>query len=210
MACDLTETPEGVPAIYGLDIGWMWDTTAIAPLVPLPDFRLLGEALVLVPPRDGSSLHPDRIKEAFYRLRERNPIQAIVMDTTDAKDLEAWFQDDHEAGDGSPAWKGVPVIDRSQGNDSQVEDYASFNKGMRDGTLKRVRSCPLLTHHAMNAVKRRLPRGDHRFDRPMRSRTDLRKQDRRVIDALTAAGMAVQHSDLPPPKISVYEARRPT
>jgi hypothetical protein len=59
----------------------------------------------------------------------------------------------------------------------------------------------------MNAVARRLPGGDYRFDRPSTVRMNARAQDRRVIDALTAAGMVVEHSNLEPPKRSVYEDR---
>jgi hypothetical protein len=60
--------------------------------------------------------------------------------------------------------------------------------GVDHKPLRIVRSCPLLTRHAMNAIGRRLPRGDTRFDRPTSSRGTPSKQDTRVIDALTAAG----------------------
>jgi hypothetical protein len=59
----------------------------------------------------------------------------------------------------------------------------------------------------MNAIARRLPGGDYRFDRPTASRSSPRMQDRRVIDALTAAGMVVSNAMREPPKKSVYEER---
>jgi hypothetical protein len=63
-----------------------------------------------------------------------------------------------------------------------------------------------LRSHVLNATARRLPGGDHRFDRPNQSRG--KDQDRRVIDALTAASMAVEFQARkgPPPR-SVYEDR---
>ena len=44
----------------------------------------------------------------------------------------------------------------------------------------------------MNAVGRRLPRGSVRFDRVSEART-TQKQNVRVVDALTALGMATTH-----------------
>jgi hypothetical protein len=45
-----------------------------------------------------------------------------------------------------------------------------------------------MTRHALNAIARPLPQGDSRFDRPSQTRMSS-EQDRRVIDALTAAAM---------------------
>jgi hypothetical protein len=59
----------------------------------------------------------------------------------------------------------------------------------------------------MNAVARRLPGGDHRFDRPSASRHSVEQQDRRVIDALTAAGMVASYANRRKPASSVYEDR---
>jgi hypothetical protein len=179
--------PEGERIDAGLDLGWKHDTTAIVPLWGSPDgFRLLGEAEVIVPPRDGTSLHPDVVKRALVVLNERNPLDALVMDTTDGEDIAAWAADE----------LGVTVVDRPQSNDLAVADYKHFMRGLRTGELRHVPHCPKLTRHAMNAVARRLPRGDLRFDRPAPSRNQA-KQDRRVVDALTAAGMVVTHSERP-------------
>ena len=59
----------------------------------------------------------------------------------------------------------------------------------------------------MNAIARKLPGGDYRFDRPTTTRSNARMQDQRVIDALTAAAMVVEHSTQDPPKRSAYEGR---
>lgn len=196
-ASKLTAIPPDVRIDVGLDVGWKGDTTALAPLWHGDGFLLLDEIQVIVPPRDGTSTHPDRIKEKFLALNARNPIDAVVMDTSDAEDIMAWLQDELD----------LIVVDRSQGNDLHVIDYKNFMRGLRSNgpkalkmkpnersiPLMHVKRCPLLTRHAMNAVARRLPRGDYRFDRPVSSRKDVNKQDRRVIDGLTAAGMVVTH-----------------
>jgi hypothetical protein len=48
---------------------------------------------------------------------------------------------------------------------------------------------PGLNRHVLNAIARPLPQGDLRFDRPSQTRQGG-DQERRVIDALTAAAMA--------------------
>jgi hypothetical protein len=90
----------------------------------------------------------------------------------------------------------VTVIDRGQGNKDAVADYDAFMEGPRNGTLKHT-GCPDLRSHVLHAIARRLPGGDHRFDRPSTVRQNARAQDRRVIDALTAAAMVVEHSTAP-------------
>jgi hypothetical protein len=60
----------------------------------------------------------------------------------------------------------------------------------------------------MNALARRLPRGDVRFDRPTASRSSVRKQDTRVIDALDAAGMANTYVNRPPEQTFDLDAFR--
>ncbi len=64
------------------------------------------------------------------------------------------------------------------------------------------------TSHALNAIARILPFGDARFDRPSQTRMSA-EQERRVIDALTAASMvhtfATTRPAPEPP--SVYESQ---
>lgn len=200
--------PEGERVDVGYDVAWKWDTSAIVPCwrAPATDkwkrgYLLLEEAIVEVPPRDGTSMHPDRIKARFIELAERNPIDAVVMDMGDAEDVAAWLVDE----------LGVEVVDRQQSNDLHVIDYKNVMRGLRNcqpsrfplskaaeneakhaWPLRRVKHSPKLSRHTMNAIARRLPRGDFRFDRPSESR-NVKRQDRRVIDALTAAGMVVTH-----------------
>ena len=53
--------------------------------------------------------------------------------------------------------------------------------------------------HVLNAVARVLPRGDARFDRPSQTRISA-DQDRRVIDALSAASMVHAQAAEPAPE----------
>jgi hypothetical protein len=135
---------------------------------------------ILTPPRDGSSLHPDVIKDAFVELGHEFRVQTIVMDMERAADIAAWLEDE----------LGVTVIDRGQTNKLACADFEAFMDGLRNGTLKHTGDAGLRSH-VLHAIARRLPGGDHRFDRPVASRRSVGAQDRRVIDALTAAGMVV-------------------
>ena len=168
--------PAGAHISVGLDVGWKWDTTALVPLWVADDgVRLLGDATVLVPPRDGSMLDGRLIEQAILDLQARNPIDVIVMDMSRAEQLAQWASD-----------LGITVIDRGKSNSAAVEDFERFMEGLRSDLWHT--GSPDLTRHAMNAVARILPQGDTRFDRPSKTRQGG-DQDARVIDALDAAAM---------------------
>jgi hypothetical protein len=119
------------------------------------------------------------------------------MDMERAADIASWIEDE----------LGVPVIDRGQSNKFACADYEAFMNGLRNGTLKHSGDDGLRSH-VLNAIARRLPGGDRRFDRASEVRQNIRAQGKRVIDALTAAGMVVEFSDRDvPPARSVYESR---
>lgn len=178
------ERAKGEPRDAGLDVAWKWDTTALVPLWKGPKYRIWGPAKILEPPRDGSTLHPDEVKNAFYELLEEGPLGAIAMDLSKAEDIASWIEDE----------LGITVIEWGTSNKFAVEDYESVMNGLRNGTLKHTGD-PGLRSHAMHAIARRLPGGDYRFDRPVQSRGSAKDQDRRVIDALTAAGMVTSLSN---------------
>jgi hypothetical protein len=190
------EIPEGAPVDIGLDIAFKWDTTAIVPLYK-GKYRLLGPSTVLIPPRDGSSMHPDVIKDAMLEIGADYRIETVVMDMERASDVASWIEDE----------LGVTVIDRGQSNKLAVADYNAFMDGLRNGTLKHT-GCPNLRSHVLHAIARKLPGGDYRFDRHSTVRSNVRAQDRRVIDGLTAAAMVVEHSNRAPARTSVYAKRR--
>lgn len=182
--------PSGERRDAGLDLGWKHDTTAITQQWRHPDgWHLWEEAKVIYPPRDGSSLHPDKIKAAFYEVLKGGPLDTVVMDMTDGEDIASWLADE----------LGVTVVDRPQGNTYAVADYKNVMRGLRTGELRRVPNCTMLTSHAMNAIGWRLPKGDMKFERPDQSRSASR-QDLRVIDALIAAAMVYTNACGPQPQ----------
>lgn len=191
------EAPAGALLNIGLDWAPKWDCTALVGLWKGPDFRVLGPVRVLKPPRDGSQLHPDEVKSALIDMTEGYVVGSVVMDTSHATDIAAWIEDE----------LGLTVIDRQQTNKFACADYQAFMDGLRNGTVKH-NGDPDLRSHVLHAIARRLPGGDYRFDRPVASRRSVGQQDRRVIDALTAAAMVVEFSnnDVPPAR-SVYEER---
>jgi phage terminase large subunit-like protein len=187
--------PASAPVILGFDVAFKWDTTAIVPLHKTEKRLLLGPASIRTPPRDGSSMHPDEIKEAILEIE--NPVEAVVMDTSHAEDIGAWLEDE----------MGFEVVDQPQGNKLKVAEYEAFMQALRQSELRHT-GCPNLRAHVLNAIARRLPGGDFRFDRPSTVRQNPRAQDRRVIDALSAASMAVEFAGRQgPPRRSVYEDR---
>jgi len=174
------EIPVGESIVAGLDLGWKYDTTAIVPLWWRDsEYRLLGESRVLVPPRDGHSLHPDLIKSALIELNERNPIHTLVMDVSNGHDIANWVDDELPC----------TTVDRGQSNSFACADYEAFMEALRNGWLRHVGD-PDLTQHALNAITRVATYGDLRFSRPADGQSSARLQEVRVIDALVAAAMA--------------------
>ena len=183
--------PAGTPVWLGLDVAWKWDTTAAVPLwIRDPHYRLFGPATVLVPPRDGTSLDPDSVEKAIRDIHALNPIHTVVMDTSRAEQLGRWIETDI----------GAVVIDRPQTNTFAVQDYDRFMEALRGGWLKHAGDAGL-TQHALNAIARVLPFGDARFDRPTQSRLGP-EQERRVVDALTAAAMVHAQAMVAPPALA--------
>jgi phage terminase large subunit-like protein len=177
-AATTDQIPEGEPIWVGLDVAWKWDTTAAVPLwFRDTEYRLFGPAKVLSPPRDGTSLNPDEVERALTDIHQRNPIHTVVMDMSRAEQLAAWIESEI----------GAAVIDRQQTNPLAVEDFDRFMEALRNGWLHHSGDQGL-TQHALNAVARVLPFGDARFERPSQVRNSG-DQDRRVIDALSAAAM---------------------
>lgn len=175
--------PPGEPVWAGLDVAWKWDTTALVPLwFRDHEFRLLGPATILEPPRDGQSLDPYLVEQALLDANALNPLHTVVMDTSRAEQLASWIASE----------LGAVVVDRPQSNAFAVTDYERWMEALRSGWLRHTGD-PGLSRHALNAVARMLPGGDARFDRPRQARR-ASGQDTRVIDALTAASMV--HSTL--------------
>lgn len=146
--------------------------------------RILGPATVLVPPRDGNSLAPQKVKDAFLGIHERTPIARVVMDITHANDIAGWIRE-----------LGIEVLEWSQGDVQQAKDYDAFMEGLRGGMIRHSAD-PALTEHAMNAIAKPLGGGRFKFERKSSSR-NAKRQARRVIDALVAAAMVNSASSAP-------------
>jgi phage terminase large subunit-like protein len=170
--------PDEADVWAGLDVGWRWDTTAIVPFWWRDaQFRLMGPARIIEPPRDGSSTNPALLKKAFEELMARHRLSTVVMDTNKAEDIAAWLSDELE----------LHVIDRAQTSKPQAEDYQRFMEGLRGGCLFHTGDQGL-RQHALNAVAKMLPDGGAKFARSSETRQGG-NQDARVIDALVAASM---------------------
>ena len=178
-AATLEPAPDGSEWWMGLDVAWRWDTTAFVPFCPVAeDLRLFGPAVIVEPPRDGSSTHPNEIKRAYLdEASAGRHVTTIVMDMNRAEDLAAWFSDD----------LGLVVIDRAQTPKPQAEDYERFMEGLRQGWIRHSGDVGL-RRHALNAVTKLLPGGGAKFGRSSETRIGG-DQDARVIDALVAAAM---------------------
>lgn len=182
--------PEGEPVLVGADFAWQLDCTALVPLwVRDAKFRLLDRIEVLEPPRDGTMLDPYEVRAAFEKINKRNPIVAIIADTTKAQDTLLWAAEEFNC----------IMVDRAQTNNLACEDYEAFMEALRGGKPAdeygpprepwlRHNGDPKLREHALNAIAAKRPGDKYRFDRANPSRA-ASAQDSRVIDALTAAAM---------------------
>jgi phage terminase large subunit-like protein len=184
--------PEGVPIWLGVDVGWRQDATALVPLWwKHGSARLLGAAVVLQPPGDGTSLSVDRVKAALLEVHARNPIQTTVMDTYQAMDVADWIE----------TRIGCEVVQFKQSLTMHVAAYRSFMAGLRERKLWHSGD-RVLRRHTLNAVERVLPQGDSCFARPSSSRQG--DQSGRAIDALVAATMVHHVAQLNGEADSVY------
>lgn len=173
------EIPAGIPLWVGLDLGWSWDTTGIVPFWWKSfDYRQLGPATVVVPPRDGTMTNPHVIEDALIKIHQRNPIHTVVMDPSKGEQMQAWIEETF----------GCRVVAFDQSNPPQCNAFSRFMEGLRTGVLKHSGD-QALTQHAMHAVERILPAAGSKFERPADGGRMTSSQPLRVIDALVAAAM---------------------
>jgi phage terminase large subunit-like protein len=169
--------PERAPVWLGLDVGWRQDATAIVPLWwKHGSARLLGAATLIEPPKDGTMLSPDRIKEALLAIHAQTPVHTVVMDTYQAMDIADWIE----------RTLGCEVVQFKQSNTMHVAAYNSFMAALRERKLWHTGD-KALRRHVLNAVERVLPQGESCFARPSSARHG--DQTLRSIDALVAASM---------------------
>ena len=188
--------PDGTPVAVGADFAWKHDTTALVPLwMPERFRRVFGPPEVLVPPRDGTSMSPQVVRDAFVRMHSRWPITVVAMDPSKADMIAEWIEmPPGEDDDGRPVYEwregcglGVPVIEVPTSNAVAFEAYELFMEAVRSGWIEHPHD-PEFTRQVLNAVARGENHDRYRFDRPSTSRR-ARFQDHRVIDALIAASI---------------------
>ena len=107
---------ERIPAGEPVWVAWTWRGSGIAPQPcrcgARREYRLLGHASILTPPRDGTSLDPNEVERALIEIHARNPVHTVVMDTCRAEQLAEWISQE----------LGATVIDRPQTNKEAAID----------------------------------------------------------------------------------------
>jgi hypothetical protein len=91
--------------------------------MPSRDFRLLGAPEILTPPRDGTMLDPQLVKDAFDRFIDRFQVERVVADKTKAQDTLMWLEKE----------RGVTVVDQPQGLKPEIVEYERFMEALRGG-----------------------------------------------------------------------------
>jgi phage terminase large subunit-like protein len=187
------QIPEGAAVDIGVDLGFKWDTTALVPLWVKGQTRVFQHTRILTPPRDQTALATRLIKEAVAEIHYRNPIQRVVIDPTEARELIEWLEEEI----------GCDVIEWTNSLPNRAESTKRFMEGLREGWIKHHNE-PEFSRQVLNAVARVLPGGDYVFARPVETR-NAAQQDRRVIDALVAAAMVNMMAGQKRRKASVFD-----
>ena len=80
-AKDYAPIADGEAVRVGVDLGWKWDTTAIVPHHMSPEGQAtVGDPVIVVPPRDGTSTAKERILRPILELAERYHLLEVVID----------------------------------------------------------------------------------------------------------------------------------
>jgi phage terminase large subunit-like protein len=77
------EIPSDAKGVFvGIDLGWKWDTTAIVPVwrADGSDLAIVGEPVIVVPPRDGTATPFERIWEPIEEINSRHSEVTFVLD----------------------------------------------------------------------------------------------------------------------------------
>jgi phage terminase large subunit-like protein len=185
--------PDGAAGVViGGDLGYRVDCTAFAPAWrEAPDAPIvLGKPIILTPPGDGGSISIEDMVEAALSFARRYPACSFTFD---------------------PKAGGEQLLQRLERELSDAHEFVVFPQmtGRLCGASMRFAELvgaemirhpddPEFTSHVLTASARFI--GERwRFARP--------RGQRKPIDALTAAMMAVEFASQPAPRRSVYEDR---
>lgn len=173
--------PDGAEIRVGVDLAWKWDTAAIIPHHLRADgIALVGEPVIVVPPRDGTSTAKDELLRPILRLRDRYRITAVVMDP--AADGEVFAQDLEE--------HGLEVFAHSQDPAPMSLAAERLMTSIREKTIRHPDHAEL-NSHVLNAALKATGGEKYRFVKP---------RSKRPIDGVIA--LAMVHSAAvgePPP-----------
>lgn len=168
----------------GVDLGWRWDTTAIVPVWKDGDRLVTENAVIIVPPHDGSMTPYQTIWETIEAMAERYMHPTFVIDP--------------EAGGEQLAQQiagelDVDVIEHSQKPLPMALAAQRLSEAVGSGRL-RHRASSEFSRHVLAAAPKPVGEG-WRLVKPRRSGA--------VIDAAIALAMAVSVTmtteELPPP-----------
>lgn len=203
--------PKGAGVVIGFDLAFKTDCTALAPIYwESGERRVAGTPIILSPPDAVDRSIDDRaITWAFEyiigaRKWDEDAFVAELADRNDADDLARWA---HAISSAQQHNVSVVVLDPNRGAEQLAQQlerahpqltWQPFNQTptdlvRADGRLTEAIRNGWLVHnghkglryHALNAVERRLPRGDTYFHKAQRG-----PHTGKPIDALRALSMA--------------------
>ncbi len=179
--------PDGETVTLGIDLAFKWDTCAAVALWRTPEGNWrYGAPVILIPPRDGTSLPVSEIFKVVENLAERYRVERVVLDpNADGEHLAQRIEAELE----------IPVTAHSQKAGPMCQAAMRFASALREGKLEHPGDGGF-TAHALAAVPKSMPDGSWRF-----------VKDRQPIDALIAAAIALNVAIDAPASVSVYESR---
>lgn len=162
--------PDGADIRIGVDLGWKWDTTAIVPHYLTDDgTAVVGDPVIVTPPRDGNSTPKDRLLAPILELARQFNVRAIVLDPEADGEI---FAQDLEAHD-------FTVIAHSQKPQTMALAAERLMTAVRERTIRHP-DHPEFNAHVLNAALKSAAGEQYRFVKP---------KSKRPIDGVIALAM---------------------
>ena len=181
--------PDGATGVVvGVDLGWRWDTTAIVPVWVRDDGRVVvGDARIIVPPRDGSMTPYQTIWAAIEEQADRFQHPTFVIDPeAGGEQLAQQIDGELDAEVAEHSQKPLPMALAAQ----------RLSEAVGSGKLAH-RATPEFSRHVLAAVPKSVGEG-WRLVKPRRSNA--------VIDACVALAMAVSVATASEPETDFFFA----
>jgi len=169
-ASDYEAIPDGADIRIGLDLGWKWDTTAIIPHHVRGDgVAIIGEPIIVVPPRDGNSTPKELLLAPILELQRRFNVLSVVLDPEADGEV---FAQDLEAHD-------LDVIAHSQKSAPMALAAERLMTSVRERTIRHPDHAEF-NSHVLNAALKPAGGEQYRFVKP---------KTKRPIDGVIALAM---------------------